>query len=321
MLGIAWYQINREEREKRKMNPFEIHGPVYLVVYLGICGTTLVAADIYRRHLLREAAKLNDRSGEDDAKVIAQSLEPYEAAYLAGGVERVFLTACGTLARHKLIDIDSVRGKITITVPHGSGVYSKLERVEQALLNKVRGSGESLTSCKATVATATSGIKSKLSRSGLIVDVCQSTTAQILPASVYAGVALIFAVPKFVIASQQHLPYSFLVCEMIVALAATALLVKNESFKTEKGHAVLKALADSNSALRLTHSTNPAGLSLKDCALAYGIFGALALAGDPFMAAHTGLHRAYAANGDSGSGCGSSCGSSCGGGCGGGCGG
>jgi hypothetical protein len=45
------------------MNPFEIHGPAYLVVYL-ICGTTLLAADIYRRQLLREAAKLNDRSGE-----------------------------------------------------------------------------------------------------------------------------------------------------------------------------------------------------------------------------------------------------------------
>ena len=247
------------------MNPFEIHGPAYLVVYFAICGTTLLAADIYRRHLLREAAKLNDRSGESDAKVIAQSLEPYEAAYLAGGVERVFLTACGTLARHKLIDIDSVRNRVTITVPHGSGVYNQLERVEQALLNKVRGSGESLSSCKATVAVATSGIKNKLAMSGLIVDVCQSTTAQILPAAVYVAVALIFAVPKFIVASQLHLPYSFLVCEMILALAATAILVKNESFKTEKGHAVLKAMTDSNSALRLTHATNPCLLYTSRC--------------------------------------------------------
>ncbi|CAN5506842.1 hypothetical protein BH11CYA1_BH11CYA1_17590 [soil metagenome] len=301
------------------MNPFEIHGPAYLIVYFAICGTVFLAATKIRNWMLLEEAKKCDRSGLLDPAMAARQLEPYEAAFLAGGSERVFLTACGSLARHKLIDIDKTTGRVTITGRSVSDVYGSLDRVEKALLNSVRGTGESLTACNSIVLRATSDITRKLVASGLIVDSSRSQAAHILPGFIYWLVALVFAVPRFIEASAAHRPVGFLVVEMMIALAIGLILFKNEKFKTAKGHAVLKVLGQSNSALRLTHATNPASLSLRDCALAYGLFGGIALAGDPFLAAHSGLHRAYASSSsDSG---GSSCGSSCGGGCGGGCGG
>ena len=303
------------------MNPFEIHGPAYLVFYLIVCSTAFVVACAWRGSLLNQAAEANDRTQNVDAKDVAQTLEPYEAAYLAGGIERVFLTACGCLARHNLIEIDPANDKVKITGSANSKVYSALDRIERALISRCSGSGASLSSCKAAVTTATADLKRKLAMNGLIVDSNQNTTVQILPGFIYLLVALLFAVPKFIIASQTHLPYTFLVLEMAIAVAASFHLFCTDNSRTDKGDRVLRALSDGNSALMLTHATNPSSLSLRDCALAYGVFGALALAGDPFMAAHAGLHRAYAGSSDSGSGCGSSCGSSCGGGCGGGCGG
>lgn len=303
------------------MNPFEIHGPAYLVFYLIVCSTVFMVAFALRGSLLNQAAEANDRTQNVDAKTLAQTLEPYEAAFLAGGIERVFLTACGSLARHNLIEIDAVKDKVKITGSANSKVYAALDRIERALISRCSGSGESLSSCKSAVTTATADLKRKLAMNGLIVDSSQNTTVQILPGFIYLFVALLFAVPKFIIASQTHLPYSFLVLEMATAVAASYFLFRADNSRTVKGDRVFRALSDGNSALRLTHATNPSSLSLRDCALAYGVFGALALAGDPFMAAHAGLHRAYAGSSDSGSGCGSSCGSSCGGGCGGGCGG
>ncbi len=302
------------------MNPFEIHGPAYLVFYLIVCSTVFMVAYVLRGSLLNQAAEANDRTQNVEAKDLAQTLEPYEAAYLAGGVERVFLTACGSLARHNLIEIDPVNDKVKITGSANSKVYAALDRIERALISRCSGSGASLSSCKAAVTTATADLKRKIAMNGLIVDSSQNTTVQILPGFIYLFVALLFAVPKFIIASQTHLPYSFLVLEMATAVAASYFLFRADNSRTVKGERVLRALSDGNSALMLTHATNPSSLSLRDCALAYGVFGALALAGDPFMAAHAGLHRAYAGSSDSG-GCGSSCGSSCGGGCGGGCGG
>ncbi len=302
------------------MNPFEIHGPAYLVFYLIVCSTVFMVAHVLRGSLLDQAAEANDRTQNVDAKDLAQTLEPYEAAYLAGGVERVFLTACGSLARHNLIEIDPVGDKVKITGSANSKVYAALDRIERALISRCSGSGASLSSCKAAVTTATADLKRKLAMNGLIVDSSQNTTVQILPGFIYLFVVLLFAVPKFIIASQTHLPYTFLVLEMATALAASYFLFCADNSRTVKGDRVLRALSDGNSALMLTHATNPSSLSLRDCALAYGVFGAMALAGDPFMAAHAGLHRAYAGSSDSG-GCGSSCGSSCGGGCGGGCGG
>lgn len=302
------------------MNPFEIHGPAYLVFYLIVCSTVFMVAYFLRGSLLNQAAEANDRTQNVEAKDLAQTLEPYEAAYLAGGVERVFLTACGSLARHNLIEIDPVMDKVKITGSANSKVYAALDRIERALISRCSGSGQSLSSCKAAVTTATADLKRKLAMNGLIVDSSQNTTVQILPGFIYLFVALLFAVPKFIIASQTHLPYTFLVLEMATAVAASYFLFRADNSRTVKGDRVLRALSDGNSALMLTHATNPSSLSLRDCALAYGVFGALALAGDPFMAAHAGLHRAYAGSSDSG-GCGSSCGSSCGGGCGGGCGG
>ncbi len=301
------------------MNPFEIHGPAYLVFYLIVCSTVFMVAYVLRGSLLNQAAEANDRTQNVEAKDLAQTLEPYEAAYLAGGVERVFLTACGSLARHNLIEIDPVNDKVKIVLAD-SKVYAALDRIERVLIGRCSASGQSLSSCKAAVTTATADLKRKLAMNGLIVDSSQNTTVQILPGFIYLFVALLFAVPKFIIASQTHLPYSFLVLEMATAVAASYFLFRADNSRTVKGDRVLRALSDGNSALMLTHATNPSSLSLRDCALAYGVFGALALAGDPFMAAHAGLHRAYAGSSDSG-GCGSSCGSSCGGGCGGGCGG
>lgn len=297
------------------MNPFEIHGPIYLLVYSAVCGTAYMLASGFKRRMLAE----NSDSTPDQISQIASSLDPYEAAYLAGGSERVFLAACAALGRHKLIEVGRVTNKIFRKLEDKTGQFKELQPIELALLANLSQDGEAIAVSRARVANATSGIVNKLTAQGLIPTSDQMGLIVFLPAMFYVLVALFFSLPKCVIASQLHLPFAFLLVEMVIALAFTFKLYRKEGEITAKGKAVHEALLLENSALRLTHATAPDRLSLRDSALAYGVFGALAVVGDPFMDAQYALHRNVSSS-SSGT-CGTGCGSSCGGGCGGGCGG
>ncbi|MBC7996614.1 MAG: hypothetical protein IAF58_01645, partial [Leptolyngbya sp.] len=76
------------------MNPFEIHGPIYLPIYAVICGVAFLLTSKFKQQLL------SDKENTSEAKITAtaHNLNPYQAAYLSGGVERVFLAVCGVLA-------------------------------------------------------------------------------------------------------------------------------------------------------------------------------------------------------------------------------
>lgn len=297
------------------MNPFEIHGPTYLLVYFAICGTAFLLAKALKAYLLRD----QNQTSPAQISSIARSLQPYEAAYLTGGPERVFLTACAALSRHNLIEVGRVSRKIYSKVESNVRQLDSLQYVEQALLNNLSKSGESISISRSKVNNATAGIVRVLEGHGLKPTTDQVGFIQFVIPLFYAFVVLCFSIPKCLMAAQLHLPYGFLIIESFVALVWTFKLFRREGEITAKGEAVCEALRLENSALKLTHSSNPSGLSLRDSALAYGLFGAVALS-DPFNDANYALRR-QTSDSSGGGGCGSSCGSSCGGGCGGGCGG
>jgi len=304
---------------EEKMNPFEIQGPTYLLVYFAICGIAFMLSKALKAYLLR------DPNGTSPAQIssIARSLQPYEAAYLSGGSERVFLAACAALSRHNLVEVSRGSRKLYRKLEDNTGQFKDLEYVEQALLVHLSKNGESISTSRAKVNNAVAGIVTVLENYGLKPTTDQLRLIRFIIPLFYASVVLFFSLPKCALAAQLHLPFTFLLIESIIALAITVKLFRPEGEITAKGAAVNEALRQENSALKLTHSTNPDGLSLRDSALAYGLFGAMAI-GDPFNDAHYALRGQNAAGSTgSGSSCGSgtSCGSSCGGGCGGGCGG
>ncbi len=297
------------------MNPFEIHGPIYLLVYFAICGTAFLLAKALKAYLLRD----QNQTSPAQISSIAKGLQPYEAAYLTGGPERVFLSACAALSRHNLIEVGRVSRKIYSKLEGKARQVDNLQYVEQALLANLNTSGESISISRSKVNNATAGIVRVLEGHGLKPTTDRVGFIQFVIPLFYVLVVLAFSLPKCLMAAKLHLPCGFLIIESIVALALTVKLFRQQGEITAKGEAVSEALRLENSALKMTHSTNPSGLSLRDSALAYGLFGALALA-DPFNDANYALRRQTSDSSGGGS-CGSSCGSSCGGGCGGGCGG
>jgi uncharacterized protein (TIGR04222 family) len=296
------------------MNPFAIHGPIYLVVYFAICGTAFLAAQMFKTYLLRDTDDLS----ESQLRALAHNLKPYEAAYLAGGPDRVFLTACAVLARNNMVEINGTTGKIKL-VDSNAANRSDLDDIETALLSGVTTAGTTVATSQVYVKRACGGIKQSLESNKLIPPT--GTAPGFWAAFLYIAVCLTFSVPKFVIATHLHLPFTFLTIASLVAVAFSFKLYRRGTEITARGSEILKIAAAENSALKLTHYTNPASLSMADAALAYGVFGALSL-GDPFLDAQMATRRSSGGGScGSSSGCGSSCGSSCGGGCGGGCGG
>jgi len=76
--------------EEKKMNYFEIHGPMFLVIYAVFFVLAIIGANMaYAQALTVEEFKT------------VPDLKPYEVAYLAGGDSRVFLTAVAALSDAK----------------------------------------------------------------------------------------------------------------------------------------------------------------------------------------------------------------------------
>jgi uncharacterized protein (TIGR04222 family) len=294
------------------MNPFELHGPAYLGFYLAALVTGAIAAYVVRGMILN---KDDDRSVPGSA--IARELDPYEAAYLVGGKDRAFIAACATLARHNIVTIDRQARSLSLLPGSTPG---RLHDLESAIVSRVKfqNGALSLETLKTAVTGSLDAVHKNLVRRGLATSSGTHFAATIIPWTCYLIVALGFSLPKIAMAVEGKYPHGYLVIMTFWACVFSLCFLFGGS-KTHKGSEVAEGLRKENAALSLTASVNPNLLSQRDTAMAYGIFGAMALAGDPFADIQHGL-RLQRANG-SGCGSGGSCGSSCGGGCGGGCGG
>jgi uncharacterized protein (TIGR04222 family) len=294
------------------MNPFEMHGTAYLGFYTGALMFGAVTA-IVARHMILNV----DRNPWVPSDAIARELDPYEAAFLVGGSERAFVSACATLARHKYVVIN--RSDRTMSL-YGPGDLPRLHELETGIVKRLKAAGGtgSLVSVKQSVSGIIATIRGRLADKGLATDDDTKSRAIFIPWFWFIAVTLIFSWPKIAMAQADKHPHGFLIMLAVLAFMLSLAFFRNAD-RTNKGRAAVEFLTRNHSALHLTASTNPAGLSLRDTALAYGVFGAVSLVGDPFADALYGTRPQQAQGAGGGGGGGHGCGSSCGGGgCGGG---
>jgi uncharacterized protein (TIGR04222 family) len=303
------------------MNSFEIHGPLFLLVYSVFFVLGLIGAKQFYEQALTVS--------EDDT---FPELTPYEIAYLSGGDARVFLTAVAALTDRNILQV----GQVTRTLLVTSSRNIDLDPIESGLLETCQ-SESSINKAFVTAQRTFLPIKRRLMDLELL-----ATEGQVVKGRMWAFFVLI-SLPLFVGAFQiiggvaTHRPVGYLVILFIISFIASMIMpfVYSRKRLTNKGLVVLEHLRNENSALELNSRTCPAAMSPPDLALAYGLFGAAA-AGSSFMFAQSALSRSVArsggcgaggcggagcgsGSGDGGSGGGGSCGG--GGGCGGGCGG
>jgi uncharacterized protein (TIGR04222 family) len=294
------------------MNPFELHGLAYLGFYTSIVVLGAATALVIKYLILNV-----DRDPWVPSDAVARELDPYEAAFLVGGSDRAFAAACATLARHNVVAIDRTGRTISLV---GLSVQPRLHELEEGIVARLKGGTASLETAKQSVLGTIATIRQRLVDKGLVSDHDTKDRAVFLPWLWFMSVVLVFSLPKIAMAQADKHPHGLLTLLMFMAFFASLAFLFGAD-KTNKGRMAVLALTENNSALHLTARTNPTGLNLRDTALAYGLFGAVARVGDPFADVLYGM-RMQRANESGGGGGGHGCGSSCGGGgCGGGCGG
>lgn len=289
------------------MNPFDLHGPDFLVFYAVFAGAVFLAA-----YLLRVIVE-GGRAPKID-------LDPYAIAYLRGGkteaarvaiislVDRGLLSASGlTLKRERHAKPDTVRHPI-----------------EKYLLEEFAGSRKASEIFDAGgLDEACSAYQSVLEKHALLPD-SRVTTARGL---LLIGTVLLLggvAVVKIGVAlSRGRTNIGFLVIEALLAIVLACGVCTPRI--TARGCTMLQDLRALYAGLiSRTAAIQPGGATIEAMMLA-AIFGIMALPAAGFGYART-LFPKAAKKGSGGSGCGASCGSSCGsscggGSCGGGCGG
>lgn len=295
------------------MNPFELHGPEFLVFYAAFAALVIICL-VFWRHTAE--------AGDAPSMNLA---DPYLIAYLRGGEREALAVALVSLIDRGLL---VVKG-------------SEIERARNAQSNSVRRPIErALLDVYSKPATASwmfedSKLKSvcdqdveTLKRAGLLPDEAVNLARllrQVVGCLILGGVGFI----KVMIGLQRDRPVGFLV--FLTILALVIMWKVSAPRLTTKGATVLADVQSLYSGLKdRAASIRPGGATL-DAAMLAAAFGTAALAGEGFAYAHTLFPRAktssslFSSGGSScGSSCssGSSCGSSCGGGgCGGGCGG
>ena len=302
------------------INPFEWYGPPYVVFYaITGCSAAIVGWAVKQKVMGKLAADAVITRNE--AESLARQLTPYEAANLRGGSERVFLTACATLARHNLISIDTKARTVGLPVGVSNlSIPSHLHPVEAAIMQRVKGGAVSVDTLKTTLSAQVSVIESSLRAKGLIPNNDEAALCRLLPFLIVATTLTVMALPKIVIGSSLGKPVAFLSIEFLVGFLLSLFYLTPKAETTARGDAVIAAMKDTGSALQLTFATGAGKLSLADTAFAYALFGSIALATDPYSQASQALLKPASSGGcGGGSGCG---GGGCGGGgCGGGCGG
>jgi uncharacterized protein (TIGR04222 family) len=295
------------------MNPFDLTGPQFLLVYL-VFSALVITVVVFLR-----------RSAESPATPKIDLSDPYLIAYLRGGEPETLRVATVSLIDRKLLVATGTELKCAENVSPAS----VRRPIEKELLRKFKSANEAgliyedaglLATCKPYEQTLrTTGLlpskwmeRARMTRVGVAV-------------VILAGIA--FA-KIFIALSRGHTNIWFLV---ILMAAAIFFLIK-VSFPrlTETGKAMIADLQDLYSGLKdRALFLKPGGATIEPMLLA-SVFGVGALEGANFAFTRVLFPRATKRESGScgascgsacGNSCGSSCGSSCGGGCGGGCGG
>jgi uncharacterized protein (TIGR04222 family) len=293
---------------------FDLRGAEFLRLYLGVL-VLAIAVAIVLRWLMRSPGA----SGVDDAsaaRAFARDLDPYEIAYLTGGVSTASAAALATLVHRGMVSTHLGKFKA-----NGAGVLIRdLHPLERAIYTAV--SEDSSVKPVALRRHVHALFRAhRLESRELLLSPGQMAAIRIFTALPLLAV-LIIGLIKISIGVSRERPVAFLVILTIVAAIIGLIIVGRTLLRTRRGDAVVRALRSQHAALRATASSRPKKLELDELTLACAVFGPVvfASAGDT---EYRDLSRTFAPvqnSGSSGCGSGSSCGGG-GGGCGGGCGG
>lgn len=294
------------------MNPFDLRGPEFLLVYATYGGLVLLGMVLMRRR--RESGPVPRLDLSD----------PYLVAYLRVGRDEAVRAALVSLVDRKLV----IPGDPSWRTADAAAVMHPLER---ALVTRFSGDGDKPDAERwdPAVERACRELGGVLQRLGLMPDegVARARMRRVRFAMLFLAVP---AAIKVAVALERGRQNVAILVVLAVAFAWGAYLLRGGRL-TERGKRVLTDLRTLFAGLRQRAARIAPGGNTGEVALVAGLFGmaALPLAAFPYAEALGG--RRPEPDGAGGSGCSasvSSCGSTCssdsgdgGGGCGGGCGG
>lgn len=303
------------------VNPFEMTGPEFLVLY-GILTLMVIVAAVILRMWLRTTEtsyNLNPRKPND--------LDPIEVGCLGRGSAGVLQSCLAGLVADGRIKVIETPAKKIGPISLGSSMYklwatvpadlaaTDLERemLSAAVVDSGVDAADILKAAKPIAET----VESKLESCGLLETNESFGPARWWPLILVGGLASLGAL-KLVIGLSRGKPVSFLVM-WLFALAVVALLFAKKPRRTRQGDRVFKELQGQHESLKTMDFAQAGGFTAGDMMLVTALFG-LAATSNPDVKLLQGALKPIAPS-DGGLGASSgSCGSGCGG-CGGGCGG
>src|SRR5262245_3314805 len=269
------------------MNPFDLRGPEFLLLYF--CFSLLV---IFAIAILRRRAESGPAPKIDLG-------DPYLIAYLRGGEHEALRVAVISLVDRGMLVMDD---QIIRRADHVTDDMVK-HPIEYEVLKKFGDPGDAPSIFKVNnLRSLFLPYRDKLERAGLMpdADVRRDRLMRLLLALMALGVT---GVIKIVIGISLGKPVGFLVVMMIAAMVIAFFL----SFPrlTARGKATLTDATNLYSGLRTRVNSFSPGSASAELAMFAAVFGVAALAATPFGYARTLFPQAT-----SSSSCGSSCGSS-----------
>ncbi len=258
-------------------------------------------------------------SVSDGEPIEQATFDSYDIACLAEGPKRAFLAAVATLSHKNIISVGTVTRTVECNV---QGDLRQLTAIEQAIVTEVKRKTETLDKIYKAVEFQFAEVEDKLKKYNLLANDTRYAYSRWIPFLIVMLLPITIGVPKMIHGASEHKPVVFLFFLIILSFGVACFFLRKGNRRTSRGDEVLKTIKDDCRTLYYNLQSHPSSLSSADMALAYGLFGGVALGVlNPFVQARAAMSPTGKCSG-CGSGCGSaSCASGGGGGCGGGCGG
>jgi uncharacterized protein (TIGR04222 family) len=273
------------------MDIFDLKGPEFLQLYLMALGIAVAVSFLWRRAMM----------GLFLGPAQPSQLDPFDAAYLAGGKAGLGNAVLASLVHREMATFTGDR-KIAVK----GGDAPDLHPIERQILGGVLPNKRySLKEFRNLVED--DDIGQKLESKGLVPTPGQHQNALALPVTLMA-IVLITGLIKIGIGVSRDKPVGFLIA-LSVLTGVLLILSCRPGHRTWQGSSTLSAMREANASLQSNASISLTTLAAADVTLALALWGPSMLTGLRL----TPLHDMLIASGGS---VGSSCGS--GGGCGGG---
>jgi len=213
----------------------DVPGPRFLLGYVITCGLFWLAALAWRHYLRRPSY-----DGSDD-----QPLHPYEAAYLAGGLDRLLAASVASLLEDGwLRPAPTEEGLVVAKHPPPGHVFK--HPLDAAVLSHLGGSLVDLRESGACGwrahlrdGTEVQAIIDRLQRRGLLVDDATLTAMRLWP-SLLTATPVVLAVPRLVHGVRLEHPVGGLVVIMLGMALAAVRLARTVRPRTRRGDGVLE---------------------------------------------------------------------------------